>query len=729
MKNELNNFPLTLKEIASWQDIPEITERPEVRASVPVLQRGLIWNPAQIELLWDSILRGFPIGALVLSAKIARQEKETDQQKLGVTHHLLDGQQRCDAITLAFKDPFRDAGTEMDTKASESILWLDLNPADDAWNTREFLVRLTTPSHPWGYARNDSANPLRAGAIREALWSIKADPAAIGYKRPSPAELSPHVAVAPMPLSWLLLAAEKETDLWDAIKNRLDHSAARPWHECLRKFLNDDAGKDQRAKLLRTIKRIEATRIVALCAPADLLEGSRQESASSPERKNISNIEHLFQRLNQQGTPLDGEELAYSMIKAYWPELAGPIDRIAKQLPATRLISLGIRAALSNEDRERLPNGLGVSGIRTMARKNDEKASRVYHYIKDELGPGCKQIEAWLRYEKADNPSGLLPVHIGSIAHDSPDLFLLLLIFAKRPAADWEQAATDWPKRLQALVTVIHWFGRNKENIVNGVFATCAVQISLANIKRALADAFKAGDLRPVHTPTVVEDFVKVTKGGLMSWDWGQLVQGDGTDEAKQKLWNQWGEFMWFRGQKELLLYAQRDYLHRRFSDYDPARKDFWKAHNRPWDFDHILAATYLRYCRGDFKPVCDKWVGTIGNFRAWPFEDNRSEQAETALEKLSGDGVDLKRINSFLEIEELPGFSVGKTVGDSPDDAHAFITVCRSRMLRIYREWYESVRVAELLTTVEDARSLATEPTTMTELPATNHNAETNGK
>jgi uncharacterized protein with ParB-like and HNH nuclease domain len=99
---------LSLREIASWHDIPGISVNPAIRASVPILQRGLVWNPAQIELLWDSVLRGFPIGAIVLSAKIESQVKASDAKKLAMTHHLLDGQQRCDAIALGFKDLFNN---------------------------------------------------------------------------------------------------------------------------------------------------------------------------------------------------------------------------------------------------------------------------------------------------------------------------------------------------------------------------------------------------------------------------------------------------------------------------------------------------------------------------------------------------------------------------------------------------------------------------------------------
>ena len=51
----------TLEEIASWCN----TQNSEIE--IPPLQRGLVWKPKQVELLWDSILRGFPIGSFMLS--------------------------------------------------------------------------------------------------------------------------------------------------------------------------------------------------------------------------------------------------------------------------------------------------------------------------------------------------------------------------------------------------------------------------------------------------------------------------------------------------------------------------------------------------------------------------------------------------------------------------------------------------------------------------------------
>jgi len=145
------SYSLTLREIASWSSPVDQNNPAPIRAGIPALQRGLVWKPQQIEILWDSLLRGFPVGAFVVCPCIATQTKSQDSS---ITHHLLDGQQRCNAIGIGFSDPF---SADHQSASSGSVLWLDLNPEIPANSTREFLVRVTTSSHPWGYDRSDSA--------------------------------------------------------------------------------------------------------------------------------------------------------------------------------------------------------------------------------------------------------------------------------------------------------------------------------------------------------------------------------------------------------------------------------------------------------------------------------------------------------------------------------------------------------------------------------------------
>lgn len=56
----MKNLSHTLWQIASWTS-------DESEVLIPALQRGLVWKPRQVELLWDSILRDFPFGSFMLS--------------------------------------------------------------------------------------------------------------------------------------------------------------------------------------------------------------------------------------------------------------------------------------------------------------------------------------------------------------------------------------------------------------------------------------------------------------------------------------------------------------------------------------------------------------------------------------------------------------------------------------------------------------------------------------
>jgi len=174
-KNTDNYHVLTLKEIASWQipniknkhkirarQIPNIKNKHKIRARIPSLQRGAVWEPQQIEMLWDSILRGFPIGSIVISQKIKDQSdkkpitsaaKETQDKHEETTHHILDGQQRCNAIAWSFVDPWDESLSD------DVVLWLDIKPETRLdKSSRKYLFRVTTKAHPWGFKHDDKSN-------------------------------------------------------------------------------------------------------------------------------------------------------------------------------------------------------------------------------------------------------------------------------------------------------------------------------------------------------------------------------------------------------------------------------------------------------------------------------------------------------------------------------------------------------------------------------------------
>jgi Protein of unknown function DUF262 len=702
----------SLREIASWTAGVFRDVKTNIRASIPALQRGLVWSPQQNELLWDSILRGFPIGAVVLTKWSDKLKKTEEKADGGITYHLLDGQQRCHAIALGFSDPFADQSPG--GKDVESILWLDLNPVSERNSTRNFWVRATTTAHPWGYRKDDAATPLGAKAIREALELLGLDAAHPEYRRPSPETLWPCKAAAdtPVPLAWLLkLAIKDEGAFWNSLQQRAAEATRYPWADRVREFCASPTSAEGKARIFKGIARAHAARLIALEASEELIEVSEQEKTSGSDREEVSNIEQLFQRLNRQGTRLDGEELAYSMIKAYWPDLEKPIDEVSKgRMPAARMVSLGVRAALAKDVKRILPGPQNVSALRLIARTEGDKKELIQEFITRELGGACGLVDRWLKYDPETNRSGLLPVHVTSIALNSRDVYLLLLHFAKRMSGTG--TPVGWQRAMRALATILHWFSADKGKVANRVYATCQEEVSLRNIRKALRESIAAEELANVHSPDAVEAFVRIPEEKLKHWKWSWPIDGDGPEEAVQQRRKTWEGFLNFRKNRELLLYAQRPFVAQRFAEYDPARRDLWEEHNRPWDFDHILASYYF-YNRKDgsvFRGICGEWGNTIGNLRAWPFEDNRSDQAITASGKIEGDAVRLT--SSFMTANEERGFSGGDQARQEEAHARLFVETCRERLLRIYREWYESVHVPELIAENEGVDALVSERT-----------------
>lgn len=503
-----------------------------------------------------------------------------------------------------------------------------------------------------------------------------------------------------MPLAWLLaLPTDNESSFWDALDRRARNASGLSWTAKVREFCAHLHSTNGATRIFKAIKRAHATHVIALEAP-ELDEASAQENADGDDRDGVSNMEQLFQRLNRQGTPLDGEELAYSMIKAYWPELEAPIDAASeRRMPQARMVSLGVRTALADGSKGNVPGQPSVSSLRAIAKNDHDKKQIIQGFVGNGLKHACNTVDLWLRYHPETNSRGLLPVHVTSIAMGSREVYLLLLHFAKRLGS--QDAPANWNITMVGLATLIHWFAPEKAKVVTRVFAGCKESLDIEQIKLALLDARHAGELHAVHAPEDVGRFIDLKGHDLKSWNWGVPLHGDGNEEGIRLRWANWGGFLEFRFNRELLLYAQREFMAARFKDYDPARRDLWEDHNRPWDFDHILAHKYFynRRDRSDFREICSQWGWTIGNFRAWPFEDNRSEQAETARGKLSVDGeLDLVRVhNSRIRPEHVDQFSGGDTTRRDPEAALGFVTACRERLLEIYGDWYRSMEMEKL--------------------------------
>lgn len=692
-----SSVPITLspRQIAAWFSPNARALEPSlpIIASIPKLQRGLVWNAGQIEMLWDSLLRGFPIGSLVVCQRIPGQDDGDDES---ISHHLLDGQQRAHAVATGFEDPYLPTGTSGETSSS-SILWIDLLPEMPPNSTREFLVRLTTSAHPWGFRRSDTCETLHAWQIQEILKQAGLDPASQDYVRPSPSDLFPADSGVAVPLAWLLILDPSQPDMfWSGLFQRCEATPCG-WAGRVLEFLADTSARATAAReeIIRGLQCVRASRIVALPAPDSLVLATRVERAGSMATAEVTAIEHLFQRLNRQGTRLDGEELSYCMIKAYWPQIAGPIQEIVvRRMPASRLAMMAARAALTLAGAKQLRGSLSVGEIRRLAGKNDEDAERVMHFITGRLKPCCEWIEEVVLFDAQSNPAGLLPSHLARIARSNAEVYLLLLCIADRCLdANKESGLMEHLRHpLLSLVCRMSWFAMDSHQTANHVLAACAGGVSSTVILEATAHAEEQGWLLSLPTPAELAAFLEFDGHEIEAWTWHTPIHGDGEQAGIDLRQQRWGAFLRMTGNRDLLMYAQRGFIARRFSEFDPSRRDLWEGHNRPWDFDHIHARKFIYNIKSGnrYQSFLRQWQDTIGNLRAWPFEDNRSDSAEPAESKIQSPE---QLVDSFVLPDEIPDFSMGRLPLQEEAAARRLANTCLNRMVRIYQECWNLLK------------------------------------
>jgi hypothetical protein len=148
---------------------------------------------------------------------------------------------------------------------------------------------------------------------------------------------------------------------------------------------------------------------------------------------------------------------------------------------------------------------------------------------------------------------------------------------------------------------------------------------------------------------------------------------------------------------RRLLVFSQRAFMGAQFADFDTVDVGAWEDHNRPWDYDHVMPQSVLYNMKREglvFKKTADEWLNTIGNLRVWPLSGNRSRQDDTAEKTIVGADI----AHSNLTNSELKAFS--RTTDDFArlEDTLEFLNAARSRMMRMYRDWYETLEIEVLL-------------------------------
>jgi len=509
---------LKARHVASWQ-LPKLADNNTLpcTATLPALQRGAVWKPAQVEALWDSLLRGFPIGAFLLAPYYEERGKQRFRYQESMDSplinnisdfHLLDGQQRCNGITLGFLNSW--IALEYNVPAA---LWVDLIPPDPQ-DERGFIFRVVTRSHPWGYRRNDPTQRLEAKHRRAALSAYRdannsANLGSQDYLCIGQVNLSlvwPWDAKAPVPFPLLIEAVISGNDkVWELLQSKLGNllpywSGAEDlpclngnWKTRVENLLKNPSHHMDR--IVEGIRRIEGTGeeipsvlIPALILPEEVViepiavpRETDQEAIEDNPDVSLQHdpIETLFIRVNSAGTPLVGEELIYSILKSIWPDAQGFVESLSTRfMTPSRLVMLLSRLILARTDtgRERVPAPPDVGRFRRLIHGRDSQCPDFRQRLKESLARGEAETlfnvaRNLLVGTKADIQYLLPPVLAADMAHRTPpEAFFFLLSWLDRmqqASLDPLRISISAHKRMIGALTALSWFANKATDCLN----------------------------------------------------------------------------------------------------------------------------------------------------------------------------------------------------------------------------------------------------------------------
>lgn len=648
----MKNISYTLRQIASWtSDDSEVL--------IPALQRGLVWKPRQVELLWDSILRGFPIGSFMLSDIVTNEGSEK--------YYLMDGQQRYNAISIGFNT----------VKDARAVLWIDLLPSVRQNTTRKFWIKVTTIPHPWGFKNDDDANRLNTSEKRKALneFNLKGN---IYNDNFSLTETWPVEANLPIPLYCLLEAAEKSHDKVTFVKevlnsfNATDFSYRSRFNEKIKD--SEEALNNIRDILFPAFKALKDYKITCNHLPKEVMETETIEDSTGQ-----TTLEILFTRLNTGGTTISKDDLNYSAIKAYWPSIKKVNDHLAeKYMNPAKLAMLAFRLAFSNKNDDSLKNEFSIKQIRGFARNEYERIKIENLYNKGNLVKILNCIDKWLGVLEEDDNTKTPALLRTSIARNSPDVYLLLMYFANE---NLNHNIDLKDNEIKALAFCLHWFtSRNDEKgCVQEIFRRSKEGINLNNIKEGIVNLMHNCQLLHIYNVEELKAFVPFADDSP-NWRVWNAIPAPAKEFFNRIFWNGHTEA------KEMLLFAERQYINSKFSMYDPARQDMWEDYNRPWDYDHIVARNRIVGQRGEYRDYDKVWLDSIGNFAAISFESNRSKN----------DGVDFSEYqnNSKSLVYDKDFETLHNNITHDKESSIKFALITYNRFCQIYSKVYEVIDV-----------------------------------
>lgn len=710
---------------------------------LPMIQRGSVWRPHQILDLWDTLLQGMPLGAMMMMPieagtpvfkVITRNVEPADAGAIA----LLDGQQR----TLAMLSVWPDIENQLQRRVA---IWVDL--ADDA--PGEYLFRLwaATRAQPFGYERigvgGQALSKLSAADRRAAnavynpdgqgsddmvqLWDTDAF---MPWRATFPIRL-PRLIQDPHYLDDIdTRLREKEQALERLLEARQDQECAPEIVKRLAKLKQLSTNRMEKLKSRAQQMQDALARMRSLNFPLIPVGGYLDAAANGDYDPPIA---VLFKRVAVGGQSLSNEDYIFSVLKYYEPEVhtlvEGLLDQksIAATYTANNLVMTAVRVHLQ-QLQATAQDGKTQQNFRDEARIQKARFSRLAQdkdfsrAFKSLIGSGGRFQET---LERLLSVIAYAPDFTqGLPQHALPwlvDRFLFDVLIA------WFiNSENDLASSKMSLVRFLLWGflsipdkAKASELCISELERLRQVQTSFperqlmsALIDKRLAFSLPAPEsIREIaFTQPSAED--PVLRGQSRFYQNGEPIS-DGA-EVYRRWWNIRGN----RHEHPFLLWLQRDFIYQEFES-QPALAG--TEEETPYDFDHILPQSHWAWWTGctsnrliDFAKQSSSDHGflgnAIGNLRVWPARLNREDGNASPVAKLGLGGTQGRGQDAFGMLQSriegdaqimawIKASGEGQFVDRAWDRerAIAFQEAIELRTFALYDSFYSDLQFADL--------------------------------
>ncbi|MGA2224598.1 MAG: DUF262 domain-containing protein [Syntrophobacteraceae bacterium] len=602
---------------------------------LPPIQRSIVWSNEQVINYWDSLLRGYPAGTMMVhSVGVNGSSRKGRNLENGMTslvkegdYQLFDGQQRMAAILL---------GLGKGEMKGDRKLWVDLGTKPNNSSGLRFQLRITSTGQPFGY-EPDAPNQKLELRKRRTQWQY--------WREKRGRDVSPQ----------------------DAFENAegidvIDAECAVPFDEvyhCLRE--NDTEGDisflSKFDKALEEIVRefVKALKN-ALESEVIIQKLDSEKIVSKPEE-----YMRFFGRVGQGGTRLSDDELTYSMIKYHYPEvndrmkdimrdggrLAGEVDLV--------LAALRVAKTMASWDNAKEWDVISRPGPAFVAKLKEKK--EVEAEFKEMIGldnrpsnlaAAVKSILDTLVYEAKTRPKGLPTMLLARLPSELVDV--LILFDVKRHTS--ERLQTDEHETLRAFV--LNWLlfiGDGGKAALRAFQHAWGRKDAMVTEKDLIVEYEKEGISRFLPRGELLSNLREQVKDGdhvLRAWA-ERFTAADNNEhqpgEALRVLSTN-NELI-----KRALIWLQREYIVDEFPYYNPLSA---RDEDLPFDLDHLIPYDIFGFNWGNRWSRLDKefwddgkfrwqrWTvgNSLGNFRWLSAPDNRGRH-EGELRRINGDLVD----------------------------------------------------------------------------------------